>query len=497
VKRLTVFFFCACLIYPVFAAAPAFLLAEPAVSFLSGLVLRSAGRQALISVGVAANDASWIIRLSSLIQRAAVILRIAVSDTEEYELPLQSDIPVPKPVDDIGMDPSSMGALVNPVPYTHDFLRYKVTGTDICQIGNSPGIAAGVYSLSQILAECNNIILTYSPVNPYTGQVFQPWRLTRVKDNEIYEASYTSCYRSPGCGTHVENNLYVENLLLETSETNPNNRIYHEMEGFFVEEIDGVKRYVFSPQGFLTPDTTDPDWTEQEKESYSNPENNPVIIRFVDSSGKIVQLLATRFGTVVQAFTQSGNDVLARQFELNSQAAVVAVNEYMLQSKGLQEAAEEALPDLKGMLNPQTRPQTGESTDPGTFPWTGNDYARIYEAGAAADRIVDALEFEGPMPYPENIEPPDSEEQEELIRDLPEPEENLNDLLPNMSPGDFVECRPLELNSNVSVFGWHARSELDLCEGFRVVNAVLSWLFGVVTIIYLWRRFTRRRKVTR
>lgn len=66
--------------------------------------------------------------------------------------------------------------------------------------------------------------------------------------------------------------------------------------------------------------------------------------------------------------------------------------------------------------------------------------------------------------------------------------------LPSLFPGDPVVCRPLVFNSSIthgSLSGLSASAELDICDKVLLVRQVLAWVFGISTVIYIFRAFSR------
>lgn len=133
------------------------------------------------------------------------------------------------------------------------------------------------------------------------------------------------------------------------------------------------------------------------------------------------------------------------------------------------------------------------------------DYARRGEAGEAADCVIEALTAADidDIERPEiDIELSD-DERKRIVEELPDPDVNLSELRPvlgegisllSLSPGGFVECRPLVFSADVSRFHWNAEADFDMCGFFSVLRSVLAWFFGVVTMIYVWRTFTESQE---
>lgn len=89
---------------------------------------------------------------------------------------------------------------------------------------------------------------------------------------------------------------------------------------------------------------------------------------------------------------------------------------------------------------------------------------------------------------------PDLNKQKDLIENIEPPSIGFG-WLPSLLPGDAVACHPLEFRGavNVGEVNLDSTTQLDLCPYLDIARNIFGWLFGVVSIIYIWRRFAGAR----
>jgi len=89
---------------------------------------------------------------------------------------------------------------------------------------------------------------------------------------------------------------------------------------------------------------------------------------------------------------------------------------------------------------------------------------------------------------------PDLNRQKDLIENIEPPSIGFG-WLPSLLPGDAVACHPLEFRGavNVGEVNLDSTTQLDLCPYLEIARNIMGWLFGVVSIIYIWRRFAGAR----
>lgn len=69
--------------------------------------------------------------------------------------------------------------------------------------------------------------------------------------------------------------------------------------------------------------------------------------------------------------------------------------------------------------------------------------------------------------------------------------------LPSLLPGDAVACQPLQFDFSVNnrVMGnIPASGDLDICSTLDFIRNLFGYLFGVITVFYVWRNFTTGNK---
>ncbi len=258
-------FLWAALMFPrtAFAGLPALALVEPALSFVSGIVVRNVAKEAVVTVGVAANDASWVVANTSLLARTAVFLGLGglVADTgsEKYQVPLveAQNSKLPKAVPQSGV-----GTWDAPLPYTHPALRFTAQPS-FCPVlgwGSTDGqdhrVPQIAYASLQALLDACKQNLTYSKFPgpaPFIQQRLRPgadWQYApkpvAFGGKTYYAHDYEICLDG------------LEEGSTEGYCTNPmfaNEQFWISM----VEAVDGVFRFHKGPLGWIA-DPTDPDW---------------------------------------------------------------------------------------------------------------------------------------------------------------------------------------------------------------------------------------------
>lgn len=465
------------------AALPLAVLVEPAANFVGGLILSSLARQAVVTVGVAANDASWVVPLANLAARAVSILRI-VGLSFTYEIPMQPDVAVPAGSStESAPSGGALGTYGNPLPYDYPGLSI-VVGADVCLISGAAAVDGLVHAIpsgtkftssSALLSACTEIYShsVYPSYAGFSGPAIynNPYNADPVL---VYSGSIPY-YVKP----IVLCSLHNSNGSTATGIGNCAGGKYSVGLGlsYSLSELpDGIKRFRRTALG-LIPDESDPDWTEVEKATFSS----PAAVKFVDSASNIVTVAASSSATTIQAVSQSGPDVRVRTAEFSSTAVPSTVNEQTVKNA--------SAADVAAATVASTSSGSGSIVLP-------TDYARQGEAASAAASIVNALDAPSISSIARpgaNKDIPDFETAKKKIDDLPSPDLDWSSLLPHISPGDVVACHPITFEATVNVgpaAGLSSSSDLDLCWIFEIVRNILGWLFGVVTVIYIWRTFT-------
>ena len=98
------------------------------------------------------------------------------------------------------------------------------------------------------------------------------------------------------------------------------------------------------------------------------------------------------------------------------------------------------------------------------------------------------------MPPSTSTYNPDLNKQKDLVENITSPDVGFN-WLPSLLPGDAVACHAIEFRGavNVGEVNLDSTTQLDLCPYLEIVRNILGWLFGVASVIYIWRRFAGAR----
>lgn len=346
------------------------------------LILATAARQAVVSLGTSIASISWASQLQGLVGAVTVITVAGLSSDNspiKYEVPALPGEPVLKPT----RPPVSSGlngSYNNPYPYNAPSVRYSVVGNfkvvwdSLSNDGFNHYLEKRTYTADELLAAVNSIVAKYAsePVasaiyvdaSQYTGRAFNDdWPASWVnRVNSNGEEVYYQGFSIIGYGGF--NRLQVGVL--------PNTTV---IKPIYVEAPDGVKRFLRTTTGFA-PDPADPDWTQEELNKYAS---SGATLQFKNSTG-IVNISTTDGNdTLVRSATQNGAGVKYREASLNQAASPTRVAE--------QNYASATAGDVMATI-PGSGSETGGETI--EFP---NDYARNGEAKAAAESINIELEL--------------------------------------------------------------------------------------------------------
>lgn len=465
-------FFLSAVIVPCTAYAVALaLLIEPAANFVGGLIMSSITRQAVLTVGVAANDASWLVPVTTLAARAVGILRIA-GLINSYEVPLLPDTPIPSAV-----QPATEGALGsydNPLPYDSSRLKYTVsTFIAIPAAVSTDGIdhvwPTGVYTPVQMLEKCAQFMLVWkgavnsAPCAITTDPNVVSWlagRRGQVSTSVQYQYLYTQAFFVEGIDFGV-----------------PSGRVTISV----AEEADGVKRFVRSTDGF-SPDSSDVDWTAAEKAAFAVP--SPIKFTSADS---VVQVSSSSAGTQIQAATQSGANVKIREVVLSPTATASSVAERVLQNTTVADAVASS-----------TNTNTGAIVFPTDYARQGEVASGVSTLSAKLTELLDTTPLQnqdsGALT---KLEAADAlmGERDKKIKDLPTADQpEITSWLPSLLPGQRVACRSLVYEQRIThgpSAGLSGDFEFATCDHLEILQEIAAWLFSIATIIYVWRLFSR------
>ncbi|WP_263770048.1 hypothetical protein [Propionivibrio soli] len=326
--------------------------------FVGGLLLRTAARQTIMAVGVAANDSSWV-QAMTLAARAIQILKIAAGQIE-YEIPVEVGVPVPAPV----VAPSGdVGTYANPMTAFETTLRLKPTAGygSFCNVqsnystdGAAHLIEVKWYTLAELVAACNATKVFWNAASGLAGGQWVAVDQTDSTTTYTVNTS-TATYRLRRWG------LY--------DATNDKEDQGSKFAYMLAESPDSVKRFIRTAEGFL-PDEADPDWTAQEKAAF----NTAKALQF-QNQNSLVRVTGSNTQTRIEAATQAGTDVKYRVLELAPTAQPTAVTEKTLAGAVASDVIASG--------------QSGTGTGEIVFP---TDYARQGEAAAATVATVARLD---------------------------------------------------------------------------------------------------------
>lgn len=98
------------------------------------------------------------------------------------------------------------------------------------------------------------------------------------------------------------------------------------------------------------------------------------------------------------------------------------------------------------------------------------------------------------MPPSTSTYNPDLNKQKDIIENIEPPNIGYG-WLPSLLPGDAVACHAIQFHGavNVGEVNLDSTTDLDLCPYLEIARNILGWLFGVASVIYIWRRFAGAR----
>jgi hypothetical protein len=462
-------------------------------------------------------NSSWIMTLDSIADKFVGIFRVANASVDvngdllSYEIPLSPDKPVLDSPPDSDSLPEGFGTEDNPYPfslfvfyvgseglnktcrvdddYAIDGVEHNVVDGDVLWNEN----LIGEDGLVRLAEECIFLQQSYCVDKGESCYVDFRYNIGNWPDlividvggeSVFFEQKYLEVF-----GKYFSSDFggFREELIGD----------YWEGSGFgfvdFPKEVkDDIKRFKRSGNGFL-PDETDPDWTEEEIQQYGTYPKN---IR-LENNNEIITVVAGA----------DGQRSYIEYLKKNPDGTVYQKTVYFDENVSPAEIVEEFKKD-------QTFDQAKNfyyltySSDPHLNPGVGTDQdvnidisslAKTGEAAAAANKVIDALEADAidsvDRPGSEVVLP-DFDQLEKDVMDLPTKDIGIDfsDFFPNIFPGDMAECHPIEFEGTISVGparGLSSTAEFDPCWMFEIIRNILGWLFGSVTVIYVFRSFTR------
>jgi hypothetical protein len=479
------------------------------VGSLVGLVVGAELEEELAELGILSMDDSWIHPIKEWVKHKAGLLEI---EGEPYLIPLKPDWPIPRNtvVDDSDTDDNGI--------YPYDAATQDYTLSENCCFvlaedsidgarHNLPNqefydYDAWVIAADEFFKEFSKNYRLHFPdwgwfistdqFGDYPNEPLAPLAMDAQGDSYKNGAGITLWNFYPIWVKHTQ--FYFNDGVGGNPQKLVGGYIWPS-PGRLHESKDNRKRFLREEAGFL-PDKSDPDWTKAEIDSFpeepfdlkfTNPEGDKLFV----SSGKI----RTKILSVVKL---SEEEVKLRGLLLDSYADIYSISEEVLKSPSIEQAVEEFAPSRLAEASESstgTETGTGGETTPIELP---DDYARRGEAGAAADKVVEALSDSSidDITRPgKDKDLPNFDDRKDDINDLPGNDFGLDwtDFLPSLFPGEAVECHSIELEGTIDAGparGLSSKAYLDVCWVLEFIRTVLGWFFGVLTLIYIFRSLT-------
>lgn len=261
-RRVIAFYLAVCVgffscVTPAHAFAP--VVVPALIEAFAAVVVRDVARRGVLSLGVAANDASWATAVGMSGSTMAIlgigaVVSTASEPVEKYQVAVveSANSGLLKAPVVVGAE----GTAENPLHVVSPSIRYRVTGSNTCLIlssGSTDGqyhyVAAGVYkSWADLMAACQalEVYINYAH-EPFSW--FENGGVYQVSVSPpVYVSRASICFGvssghvPDGCNDRFGAGVYPETQ----------------------EPKDGVYRVKRFGDGWLA-DPTDPDWTEEEK----------------------------------------------------------------------------------------------------------------------------------------------------------------------------------------------------------------------------------------
>lgn len=383
-KRLVVLVVALFVAVSAFAVLPAALIVvEEAAVALGGVVLRQVGKEAVVTLGTAANDATWATAAtvggssSSIGANLIAFLGLgALSSStadEKYQVPLKANVSMPKPpLTGMGTGVQSpLSPLVRFGPFTTSADSFAGPGGALVYFKADTAMTGD--QIVSAFAAWKESCVTAGPCASFSYRNFR----LRVREDLYSNVTY-------GGTTYLFNQAEVVYEQKHTS--NPtfsdgfvsNTKLVPKL----VEPPDGTKRFAFANDKWA-PDTSDPDWTPAE---LASPAASRIAIRGHNSLGQDVRVdvsLDAAKQVQINALTQIESDkVMHRSVTLNTSLQPSQASQTVTNSANVSSFYE---------TYPEANPSTGTQSVTVQFP---DDYARqptLQSIDASSTAIKNAL----------------------------------------------------------------------------------------------------------
>lgn len=474
-KKILIVFLLFVITVGVKAALPALAVLPAVVDFVGGLVVRQAGKEAIVSLGVAANDGTFAAAAAGWGSKVAAFLGIGLAlspeglEVDQFQVPV-TGLSVPGAVSDFG----ELGTAGNEIPFGHPGLGYKVFRS---------GGGDQFFKLDALQADdaTERRFDAYSTVVVRSDQL-----IAALAEMEAhYTGAQTGCgvfkvFTSPpaGCGDSIFGTMPLENgKLAWAGNFRASNGLFRAVP-VMTEPKDGSRRFKWTEDGYVA-DPLDPDWSLEELQQVGIQKH----LQFNGNvSGQQVRMDAVRTASGFEAhtLTQVNNDVVHRAMSVDSSGLPRAMSDTLLQGV--------VVPDAY-----QTYPQQSPTPNTGAAEAPVVNLQTCGTASAGPCSIDDSgFSVAVPGAPAEDI----TSGTDSLVTQVEQVQGITGyswEWLPDFLPGAYVACRPL----SYSISGVSFRSlelsdapiEFDLCPAFDLIRNVLGFIFGFSAVFVVWREF--------
>lgn len=427
------------------AVIPLIVAGDIAVDLVGGYIIRSVGRQAIITyiprsaATLASELASWA-NVGRLVSHISTPAPPTVADA----------VQVPKTIEtSLNSTNSDMTVAPNDQRYTAPFTvsaAYSSTGAFLSMPNRRE------YSGANVTEACN-VGLNWMNQNAKAGVTFT---LSSV------DTTYLRCYVSPGgfMFTAALNNY---------------------------EQLDNVKRVKFNGSKWAA-DPTDPDWASVDAAKI----NQVSGLRLKDSvNNSAIDLTYDQAAGLRINYYEDLLNGFIDQFQalLNGSSFVQAVENTQYQGQ---------IPQvIQNITNNNNGGNTTVNIDTSNLAKTGEAAAAALPLANKLDQLHADMTGSGTLDSstPINGAVASLDQHKTNIEGLPSSVPAVDySWLPSLMPGTVQACQPLPLDYSFNhglLSGLSGVGNIDICDKLDLVRQILGYIFGVFTVFFIYRRFTR------